>query len=134
MPLCGPSWMNTPRHPAGCCYMAGRPFAAWEKKSSRCPGHGLPKPVAFPDPADPGVTVEMEGVRVVALEKLIELKLASGTSAPHRLRDMADVQDLTARLSLPLNLVDRLDSSVQPAYQNLWEKAHTDRPTNLQER
>ena len=98
------------------------------------PGDGLPKPMAFPDPADPGVTVEIEGVCVVALEKLIELKLASGTSAPHRLRDLADVQDLIARLSLPLTLADRLDSSVQAAYRDLWEKAHAGRPADLQER
>jgi len=90
------------------------------------PGDGLPKPVAFPDPAMPGATVEIEGVRVVALEKLIELTLASGTSAPHRLRDLADVQDLIARLSLPLALADQLDSSVRAAYQDLWEKAHAE--------
>ena len=98
------------------------------------PGDGLPKPVAFPDPADPGVTVEIEGVCVVALEKLIELKLASGTSAPHRLRDLADVQDLIARLSLPLTLANRLDSSVQATYRDLWEKAHAGRRIGLQER
>ncbi len=98
------------------------------------PGDGLPKPVAFPDPADSGVMVEIEGVCVVALEKLIELKLASGTSAPHRLRDLADVQDLIARLSLPLALADRLDPSVQAAYRDLWEKAHTGRSADLQER
>lgn len=97
------------------------------------PGDGLPKPVAFPDPAAPGVTVEIEGVCVVALEKLIELKLASGSSAPHRLRDLADVQDLIVRLSLPLALADRLDPSVQAAYRDLWEKAHTGGHTGLQE-
>jgi hypothetical protein len=30
----------------------------------------------------------------VTLEKLIELKLASGLSAPDRLKDLADVQEL----------------------------------------
>jgi len=65
------------------------------------PGDGLPKPVAFPDPTAPGVTVEIEGIRVVTLEKLIELKLALGMSAPYRLRDLADVQDLIIRLRLP---------------------------------
>jgi len=98
------------------------------------PGDGLPKPVAFPDPESPGVTMEIEGVRVVTLEKLIELKLASGTSAPHRLRDLADVQDLITRLSLPLELADQLDPSVQAAYRDLWEKAHVGRPTDSQER
>gem|GEM_PF-124012 len=89
------------------------------------PGDGLPKPVNFPDPAAPGVTVEVEGIRVVALEKLIELKLASGTSAPHRLRGLADVQDLIVRLELPLALAEQLDPSVRAAYRDLWEKAHT---------
>lgn len=97
------------------------------------PGDGLPKPVAFPDPMAPGVTVEIEGVRVVTLEKLIELKLASGMSAPHRLRDLADVQDLIIRLKLPLTLTDQLDSWVQAAYRDLWGKAHTGRPAGSQE-
>ncbi|MDH4138604.1 MAG: nucleotidyltransferase family protein [Anaerolineae bacterium] len=97
------------------------------------PGDGLPKPVAFPDPATPGVTVEIEGIRVVALEKLIELKLASGMSASHRLRDLADVQDLITRLRLPLTLADRLDPSVQAAYRDLWEKARTGKLTGSHE-
>jgi len=88
------------------------------------PGDGLPKPVAFPDPTVAGV--EIEGIRVVALEKLIELKLASGISAPHRLRDLADVQDLIVRLGLPLELADLLDPSVQAAYRDLWEKAQAE--------
>jgi hypothetical protein len=97
------------------------------------PGDGLPKPVAFPDPMTSGVTVEIAGVRVVTLEKLIELKLASGMSAPHRLRDLADVQDLIVRLKLPLSLADQLDSWVQAAYRDLWEKAYASRPAGSQE-
>ena len=92
------------------------------------PGGGLPKPVAFPDPTTSGAAVEIEDIRVVTLEKLIELKLASGMSAPHRLRDLADVQDLIVRLKLPLALADQLDSWVQDTYRNLWEKARTGRP------
>lgn len=94
------------------------------------PGDGLPKPVAFPDPMTPGVAEEIEGIRVVTLEKLIELKLASGISAPHRLRDLADVQDLIARLNLPLTLADKLDPWVQPAYQDLWEKVQVGKSTD----
>ncbi len=97
------------------------------------PGDGLPKPVAFPDPTTPGVTVEREGICVVTLEKLIELKLASGISASHRLRDLADVQDLIARLGLPLALADQLDSSVQAAYRDLWEKSGAGRLTDWRE-
>lgn len=97
------------------------------------PRDGLPKPVAFPDPTTPGITVEIEGIRVVTLERLIELKLASGMSASHRLRDLADVQDLIARLRLPLTLADQLDPSVQAAYRDLWEKTHAGRSTDSQE-
>lgn len=35
-----------------------------------------------------------DGVQTITLEKLIELKLASGMSASDRLRDLADVQEL----------------------------------------
>jgi hypothetical protein len=87
------------------------------------PGDGPPKPVAFPNPEAPGTTVEVESTRAVSLETLITLKLASGTSAPHRLRDLADVQDLIVRLGLPLGLADSLDPSVRKPYRDLWEKA-----------
>ena len=98
--------------------------------TSEYPGDGLPKPVTFPDPAAPGVAVEIEGIRVVTLEKLIELKLASGTSAPHRLRDLADVQDLIARLNLSLFFSDSLDPSVQAAYKDLWDQVREGKRRN----
>jgi hypothetical protein len=91
--------------------------------SGEYPGDGLPKPVAFPDPDLPGVVVEIDGVRVIALDRLIELKLASGLSAPHRLRDLADVQDLIVRLDLPLSLAETLDASVRAKYAELWKQA-----------
>jgi hypothetical protein len=83
------------------------------------PGDGKPKPVVFPDPAV--VSIERDGYRVIALEKLIELKLASGLTAPHRLRDLADVQDLISVLDLPLDLGERLDASVRGEYRRLWD-------------
>jgi hypothetical protein len=85
------------------------------------PGDGLPKPVAFPDPA--GKSIERDAVRFISLEKLIELKLASGLSAPHRIRDIADVQDLIIALNLPLELEEKLDASVSAEYRRLWEAA-----------
>lgn len=83
------------------------------------PGDGKPKPVAFPEPES--VSVERDGYRVILLEKLIELKLASGMTAPHRLRDLADVQDLISTLELTLELGERLDGSVRNEYRRLWE-------------
>jgi hypothetical protein len=82
------------------------------------PGDGKPKPVVFPDPRD--ASIEVEGYRVIALPKLIELKLASGLTAPHRLRDLADVQDLIAALKLPRELGEQLDPSVRDEYHRLW--------------
>ena len=88
------------------------------------PGDGLPKPVSFPEPE--GQTVEEDDVLIINLEKLIELKLASGLSATHRMRDLADVQDLIIALNLPLELKDKLDESVRPEYQRIWEAANKD--------
>ncbi len=93
------------------------------------PGDGKPKPVAFPDPA--AASVEIEGLRVIRLEKLIELKLASGLSAAHRLRDLADVQDLIMALNLPLTLREQLDASVRAEYTRLWEAARSATPSDL---
>ncbi len=83
------------------------------------PGDGKPKPVAFPEPLS--ASEDRDGYRVITLEKLIELKLASGMTAPHRLRDLADVQDLISILNLPLELGEQLDESVRGEYQRLWE-------------
>jgi len=87
------------------------------------PGDGLAKPVSFPDPALPENTVEIDGIRVVTLKNLVELKLASGASAAHRLRDLADVQDLIVRLGLPRSFAEQVDASVREVYVKLWQDA-----------
>jgi hypothetical protein len=85
------------------------------------PGDGKPKPVRFPDPR--GVTVERLGFNVIAVEKLIELKLASGMTSPLRLRDLADVQDLIVALKLPRDVAEQLDPSVRDEFLRMWEAA-----------
>lgn len=86
------------------------------------PGDGKPKPVAFPTPKD--VVVELANFRVVRIESLIELKLASGLTAEHRkLRDLADVQQLIETLDLPQEMSQRLDASVRDEYLRLWALA-----------
>ncbi len=62
-------------------------------------------------------------MRIIPLESLIEIKLASGISAPHRLRDLADVQDLTVTLKLPLEFAEQLDASVREKFRELWGAA-----------
>jgi hypothetical protein len=87
------------------------------------PGDGKSKSIIFPDPAE--CSVEIQGIRVVKLEKFIELKLASGLTGQGRLRDLADVQDLIRHIKLPSNLADSLDESVRPEYLKLWREVQT---------
>lgn len=81
------------------------------------PGDGKPKPVVFPEPS--GNVEEIEGVKTITLAKLIELKLASGLSAPDRLRDLADVQELIKVKGLTEEYANALDESVREKYREL---------------
>jgi hypothetical protein len=75
--------------------------------------------VAFPDPA----TAALRGTRValLPLPTLVELKLASGMTAPHRLKDLADVQELIRIQRLPRALVVELNAFVRDKYLELWQ-------------
>jgi hypothetical protein len=90
------------------------------------PGDGLPKPVAFPDPAH--VAVHGERFRILSLPTLVELKLASGMTAPHRLKDLADVLELVRAAKLPAELAASLDPYVREKYLELWRAAQIEDP------
>ena len=81
------------------------------------PGDGKPKPITFPRPSEN--SVEIDGVKFPTLEKLIELKLASGMTAPDRLKDLADVQELIKIRGLTAELGDKLDPYVREKYLEL---------------
>lgn len=83
------------------------------------PGDGKPKPVSMPRPAE--ASVEIDGIRFVTLEKLIELKLASGMSAPDRLKDLADVQELIKLKQLDGDFALKLDPYVKGKFLELEE-------------
>jgi hypothetical protein len=83
------------------------------------PGDGKPKPVSFPDPSR--VSEIADGIKVIDLATLIELKLASGLSAEHRVKDIADVQQLIETLNLSRAFQFKLDQSVRDEYDRLWE-------------
>ncbi len=78
------------------------------------PGDGKPKSVVFPEPKD--FAVNIDGVKTITLEKLIELKLASGISAPHRLKDLADVQELIKIKHLDNTYAENLDPYVREKF------------------
>jgi len=83
------------------------------------PGDGKPKPISMPRPAD--AAVEINGIKFVTFEKLIELKLASGISAPDRLKDLADVQELIKIRKLDAGFALKLDPYVRAKYLELEE-------------
>jgi hypothetical protein len=83
------------------------------------PGDGRPKPICFPEPNS--ASIEVDKLRIIDLKNLIELKLASGLSAPDRLKDLADVQELIRVLNLPESYGEQLDNSVCSEFHRLWQ-------------
>lgn len=83
------------------------------------PGDGKPKPVSIPEPST--ASTEIDGIQVVTFEKLIELKLASGMTAPHRLKDLADVQELIKLKNLDSDFAVQLDPYVREQYLKLYQ-------------
>lgn len=81
------------------------------------PGDGKPKPVVFPEPGEN--QTEIDGIKTLTLEKLIELKLASGMTAPHRLKDLADVQEIIKIKKLPADFAGKLNPYVREIYLEL---------------
>ncbi len=81
------------------------------------PGDGKPKPVVFPNPNES--KTEIDGIKTLSLEKLIELKLASGMTAPHRLKDLADVQELIKIKDLTAEFAEKLNPFVREKFLEL---------------
>lgn len=85
------------------------------------PGDGKPKPVCFPDPA--AVALDLGGTKTITLPRLIELKIASGMTAPDRPRDLDDVIQLVRANSLPRDYGDQLDPWVRAKFDEPWTYA-----------
>jgi hypothetical protein len=81
------------------------------------PGDGKPGPIAFPNPADVGKSIQ--GAIVIDLSRLIELKLASG-QAPNRIKDLGDVQELIKAIQVPLEIGQEIDPSLRGIFEKLW--------------
>jgi hypothetical protein len=91
------------------------------------PGDGMPKPIAFPEPASANEVIA--GVRCLRLVPLVELKLASGTT-PGRRKDLGDVQELIRLLHLPEDFAEHLNPMVQAVYRELWQEVQNS-PSSL---
>lgn len=90
--------------------------------TGRFPGDDKPKPIAFPDPR----TMAIRGgpFALLPVERWIELKLASGMVAAHRLKDLADVQELIRIAGFPRTMGDDLDPWVRERFFTLWDAVH----------
>jgi hypothetical protein len=87
--------------------------------TGRYPGDDKPKPIAFPDPAV--TAIRGRPFALLPVERWIELKLASGMVAPHRLKDLADVQELIRAAELPRAMAQSLDPWVRSRFLELWD-------------
>lgn len=89
------------------------------------PGDGRPKPVRFPEPQAASEPDE-DGLPVLTLPMLLELKIASGMTAPHRLQDLADAIALIRVNRLAPEYADELDAYVRDKYAELWRAAQVE--------
>ncbi len=89
--------------------------------SGQFPGDGKPKSVVFPVP-QPDYP-DAGGLRVLPLDVLIELKLASGMTAAHRGQDLVDVMEVVRARHLPRELANALDPFVRAEFERQWQLA-----------
>jgi hypothetical protein len=86
------------------------------------PGDGKTCPFTFPDPRTAGKLFGgiWSGMRMLDLRTLIELKVASAMTAPHRPRDLDDVIRLIKIHALPREYAEQLHEYVRGEYGRLW--------------
>ena len=94
--------------------------------TGRFPGDDKPKPIAFPDPS----TTAVRGARfaLLPMPRFVELKLASGMAAPHRGKDLVDVQELIRSAGLPREVANDLHPWVRERFLELWDLAQVSDP------
>ena len=65
---------------------------------------------------------------MLPIERWIELKLASGMVAPHRAKDLVDVQELIKSAALARDVSARLHPWVRDKFLELWDLAQVSDP------
>jgi hypothetical protein len=86
------------------------------------PGDGKPKPISFPTP-ESAREIRDESLPYLNLKSLLELKIASGMTAAHRLQDLADVIQLIRINALPQDYSGQLNAFVREKFIELWQSA-----------
>jgi hypothetical protein len=86
---------------------------------------GSGSPVSLPDPTDRTAVTFKDGLSVLSLAKLIEVKLACGESNLRRThKDFADVVELIAANELGQSFARFLHKSLRPTFRELVRRAH----------
>jgi hypothetical protein len=96
--------------------------------TGRFPGDDKLKPIAFPDPSVSAI--RGAPFALLPLEMWIDLKLASGMVAAHRLKDLADVQELIRSAKLPQSLSNSLHPWVRDKFVELWTSVRDGQATD----
>ena len=86
--------------------------------TNQFPGDGKPKAIAFPDPSR--VFEVRNGVKVLNLQTLVTLKLASGISGAGRGKDLGDVEELIKILHLRADFAESLHPDVRSKFVEIW--------------
>ena len=81
----------------------------------------------LPDPSSSKTIVDIEGLPVVTLAKLIEINIACGSGSPRRThKDFADVVELIVANRLGKSFARFLHKSVRSAFRDLVERSRGD--------
>jgi hypothetical protein len=92
--------------------------------AGRSVGYRTPTPLTFPDPAT--ASVEIDGLRILSLPNLLEVKLAAGMSHPGRLMHLGDVQQMIDVLQLSDEMANALHPWVREKYRELRDAVVND--------
>jgi hypothetical protein len=102
--------------------LEGEKFAARMLFAGERAGTGTD--VLFPDPGDDQATIEIEGLPVLTLTKLIESKIACGLGKPRRMnKDFADVLEMIVQNRLNSLFARHLHKSLRATYREIVRKS-----------
>ena len=72
------------------------------------------------------MAAEQDGVWLLNLAPLLNLKLISGMKGIARLKDISDVQQMIKLLHLPQDFAEQLSPGVRATYEELWQGSQPD--------
>ncbi len=84
-----------------------------------------------PDPQR--MAAEQDGIWLLSLAPLLNLKLISGMKGIVRMKDVSDVQEMIKLLHLPQDFAEQLSPGVRAKYDELWQSSQPDPDSQWQD-